>query len=340
MDNFNLMKLRLETAGGIHQEDRMIKDIYRTFKRALKYSYQAANVELIQKWDQCLNADLGTLTREDEHPVKPIGSAVRALINPNKLKQDYDDKILSIDSKYGWCPGDVFRWVGTDSYWIIYLEELTEDAYFRGDISRCKYKIKFKDQEGNWCQTWAAIRGPVETQIDSIQKNQIRIDRPNLSLNILLPRNDHTLWAFNRYKEFIFDNRCWRVEAPDDISITNVIEIAAEEYFKNKDTDDLEMGMTDGLVIEPFDPTPRILSRISGEGFIKPLTDWKYSLEDDNGQGTWSITEGVPATMKVVDDGQSVIVNWYKTSHGQFDLTWTNGDDITLTKTVVVESLW
>jgi hypothetical protein len=51
MDNFNLMKRRLETAGGIHQEDRMIKDKYRTFKRALKYSYRAADVELILKWN-------------------------------------------------------------------------------------------------------------------------------------------------------------------------------------------------------------------------------------------------------------------------------------------------
>lgn len=333
------MKLRLETAGGLHQEDRMIKDKYRTFKRALKYSYQAADVELIQKWNQCLSAIPGIIAHEDELPPRPIGSA-RALINPNKLKQDYDDKILSIDSKYGWGPGDVFRWVGTDSYWLIYLEELTEDAYFRGDIRRCKYKIKFRDQEGNWCSTWAAIRGPVETQIDSIQKNQVRVDRPNLSLNILIPRNEKTLWAFNRYKEFIFDNRCWRVEAPDDISITNVIELAAEEYFKNKDTDDLELGMIDGLVIEPFDPTPRILSKIRGEAFIKPLTKWVYSLEEDNGEGTWSFTEGVPVKMIVAQGGQSVEIEWYKTSHGQFDLTWTNGDDITLTKTIVVESLW
>ena len=71
--------------------------------------------------------------------------AVRALINPDKVKQDYDDKILSIDRKYGWDLGDVFKWCGTDTYWIIYLEELTEDAYFRGSIRRCRYKIKFKD---------------------------------------------------------------------------------------------------------------------------------------------------------------------------------------------------
>ena len=62
----------------------------------------------------------------------------RALINPDKTKQDYDDKILSID--YGILElGDVFKWVGTNTHWIIYLQALTEDAYFRGEIRLCKY---------------------------------------------------------------------------------------------------------------------------------------------------------------------------------------------------------
>ena len=51
MNNFELMKRRLEAQGGIRQEDRLIKGKYQTFLRALKYSYQAANVELITKWN-------------------------------------------------------------------------------------------------------------------------------------------------------------------------------------------------------------------------------------------------------------------------------------------------
>jgi hypothetical protein len=88
---------------------------------------------------------------------------VRALINPDKVKQDYDDKILSIDYQAGFEPGDVFEWKKTNTYWLIYLQEITEDAYFRGEIRRCRYQLKFKDDDGNYCSTWAAIRGPVET---------------------------------------------------------------------------------------------------------------------------------------------------------------------------------
>jgi hypothetical protein len=38
---------------------------------------------------------------------------LRALINPDKVKQDYDDKILSIDYSSGVEPGDVFEWKKT-----------------------------------------------------------------------------------------------------------------------------------------------------------------------------------------------------------------------------------
>ena len=84
-----MMRKRREFQGGIHQEDRMIKDKFRTFERALLYSYQAATVSLVQKHDSPLPLE-----------IEDIGRAPRALINPDKVKQDYDDKILSIDAEY------------------------------------------------------------------------------------------------------------------------------------------------------------------------------------------------------------------------------------------------
>jgi hypothetical protein len=55
--------------------------------------------------------------KQDAVDSKPV----RALINPNKLKQDYDDKIISIGFEYGFKCGDVFEWVGTKTHWLIYL---------------------------------------------------------------------------------------------------------------------------------------------------------------------------------------------------------------------------
>lgn len=342
MNNFELMRKRLEFQGGIAQDERMIKGKWWSFQRALKYSYQGCDVTMVQPHDTCLSAN--PYETDDFITLYPL---YRALINPNKVKQDYDDKIISIDYNTGFGPGDVFQWMGEtyhynegeelrnqDSYWIIYLEELTEDGYFRGDIRRCKYQIKFRDEEGNFLSTWASIRGPVETQIDSIQKNQIRVDRPNLSLNILMPRNEKTLKAFDRYKEFIFAGKCWRVEALDSISMTNVIEVNAEEYFIDKDTDNVEEEMKNGLIIEPIDPTPN--SGIIGETFIKPKIAEIYTAPESGGR--WCIVEGkAPVKLKLKTDTKVEAI-WDKTTKGEFTLRWTK-DDKQLLKTIIVESL-
>ena len=328
MSNFEMMRKRLEWQGGIAQEDRMIKDKWRTLLRTLKYSYQACDIALAQAQQEILDEGL-----EPEYPI------VRALINPDKNKQDYDDKILSVDYIHQFKPGDVFEWKNTGTHWIIYLQQLTEDAYFRGEIRRCRYKIKFKDEDGNICYTYAAIRGPVETQIDSIQKNQERIDKPNLSLNILMPRNEVTIKAFDRYKEFILDGRCWKVKAVDPISMTvdrqGVLEVNAQEDYINEVTDDEINEIKDGLVVEPDEPTPN--SEINGETFIKPAIPEIYSVDMDG--GTWCIRENnIPVDIEPIDN-KSVQITWKKMTSGQFTLVWNNGSD-TYEKVIVVESLF
>lgn len=328
MNNFEMMRKRLEWQGGIAQEDRMIKDKWRTLLRTLKYSYQACDIALAQAQQEILNEGL-----EPEHPI------VRALINPDKNKQDYDDKILSVDYIHQFKPGDVFEWKNTGTHWIIYLQQLTEDAYFRGEIRRCRYKIKFKDEDGNICYTYAAIRGPVETQIDSIQKNQERIDKPNLSLNILMPRNEVTIKAFDRYKEFILDGRCWKVKAIDPIGMTidrqGVLEVNAQEDYINEVTDDETNEIKDGLIVEPDEPTPN--SEINGETFIKPAIPEIYSVDIDG--GTWCIRENnVPVDIEPIDN-KSVQITWKKMTSGQFTLVWNSGSD-TYEKVIVVESLF
>jgi hypothetical protein len=64
---------------------------------------------------------------------------VRALINPNKLTQDYDEKIISVGFEHELQAGDIIEWVDTNTYWLIYLQQATEIAYFRGGIRKCRY---------------------------------------------------------------------------------------------------------------------------------------------------------------------------------------------------------
>ena len=124
------MSARLENRGGKVQQDRMIEDKQRTLKRAVEYSYQSAKVQLINS-----------------------NEIVSALINPNKLLADYDEKIISVEYDHGFKAGEVFRWINPsekngDTYWLIYLQDLTELAYFRADVRRCSYQIHWVDADG------------------------------------------------------------------------------------------------------------------------------------------------------------------------------------------------
>lgn len=87
----------------------MIKDKRRTLDRALRYSYQGAFVKkYIPDYIPLMDGE-----REKE--------PARALINSDKTKMDYDDKIISIPWEEEFEPGTVFEWCQTDTYWLVYL---------------------------------------------------------------------------------------------------------------------------------------------------------------------------------------------------------------------------
>ena len=105
MSAMDSLKTRIDYYGGFEQEQRMNADKLRSLRRALWYSYQGQTAVL---------AD---------------GREFRCLINHDKLKEDYDDKIISIPyedvclnlptpEKYsyiGMKVGDVFTWKETNT---------------------------------------------------------------------------------------------------------------------------------------------------------------------------------------------------------------------------------
>ena len=313
---------RLQFHGGNLQQERMIKDKRRSLDRALQYSYQAAQV-----------------LRTDAEYKKPV----RALINPNKLKQDYDDKIISIGYEYNFKPGDVFEWIGTNTHWLIYLQDLTELAYFRGDIRKCSYEIAWQDEDGEH-STYVALRGPVETKINYIQKHGISVDTPNYSLNMLIPLNNATLKYFQRYSKFYLqsdtneymNNVCWRVEAIDWLSTPGILEVAAVEYYANETEDDIENSIVGGLTVKPANPNDEeVEEAIIGETFIKPKKEYEFYF---NGglYLDWEIDKKYPVSIIVDEmDPKRIKLKWNSSYSGQFDLVYGS-----YVKTVIVESLF
>ena len=318
----NALAKYLYAAGGPAQQSRMITDKRKTLDRVIKYSYQGAFVQRIGE------------------KTKPAP----ALINPNKLKQDYDDKILSIGFEYDFQPGDIFEWCQTGTYWLIYLQDLTELAYFRGDIRKCSYQIVWIDEQNEEHKTYAAIRGPVETKINYIQKHTISLDEPNYSLNILMPLTDESLNYFKRYNKFYLQNDdkkvCWRVEAVDWISTPGILEITAVEYYANKSEDDIENGLVGALIAKKIDPNEGDLTQIiSGETFIKPKKEYSYICNKIIPDGKWSFNKNYPIEIVNITrnaKGKSVItIKWNSSYTGQFELSFGQ-----FKKTIVVESLF
>lgn len=311
---------RLKAAGGTLQQQRMIRDKRKTLDRAVWFSYQGAKIQRADQDHFC-----------------------RALINPNKLKQDYDDKIVSVGYEFNFKPGDIFEWLGTNTYWLIYLQDIEELAYFRGNIRKCSYEIEWDSDEGRK-RTYVAVRGPVETKIDYIQKHGISVDRPNYSLNILMPKNKDTLTAFKRYSKFYLqdieegdDQICWRVEAIDSISTPGILEVTAVEYYANEIEDDIENGIVKGLVVPIENPNEELIEEvIVGETFIKPKKWFTYYFKGTI-QSEWTIDGDYPLHYEVIEDAEypTISIYWDLGYSGQFTLTY--GD---FTKTIVVESLF
>lgn len=332
LDGIDSHRNRLKYMGGIDQQDRMIFDKRRSLDRALLYSYQACNIKRIST----IEDDAFSPREYDKHDI------CRCLINPDKNKMDYDDKILSVHYEEDYHPGDVFEWIGTNTYWMIYLQDLDERAYFRGEIRRCDNEIMWETEDG-LKSTYAAIRGPVETKINYIQKHQISVDTPNYSLNILMPRNKDNLEYFRRYSKFYLKNReegamnvCWRVEAIDWISTPGILEVTAVEYYANKDEDDIEQGIAGAMVVKNIDPNPEeVKTYIHGEVFIKPRIVYDYYFKGIP-TGEWSIEESnVPVRFEIdPEDSLHVRLIWKETFSGKFHLKYGK-----LSKEINVQSL-
>ena len=340
LEGYQLMAQRLNYRGGAAQQDRMILDKRKTLDDAVLYSYQGA---VIRKHYPG-HIPLMEGVEEDSY--------ARALINPNKLKPDYDDKVLSVGFEHGFQCGDIFEWCNTGTYWLIYLQDLTELAYFKGDIRKCSYEIEWMDDDGIVKSTYAAISGPTETRIQFLQKYGISYDIPNHSLTVYIPKNPDTLKHFKRYSRFYLNNGldsiCWRIEAVDAISMPNIIQFTAVEYYANDAKDNVEDGIANmnKIVEEQIkENKTKEMNYIDGETFIKPKAKSVYTFRGNarGASGVWSVDKKFPVTLKSYtnDKNQQVVeVKWDNMYSGQFDLVYTLTDGAVYTKTIVVESLF
>ena len=281
--SLELLNARLQYQGG-NQEQRFINDKLRGLKRALLQSYQAATAMLSD------------------------GKEFRCLINPDKNKPAYDNKILSIPYK-DIClniprvgkmtqgqieieikTGDTFTWKETDTHWLVYLEYIEEDAYFRSEIRRCDQEININQKS-----YWVYIRGPVETSIEWNQKAGVEWNNLNYSLVMYVTADDNTNEYFKRFQTIkILDprnntNKTWQVVGVDPYYGDGILQIFLDEYFENSIADTVALeNLQNNDQENNIDETSIY---ISGPTEVKQYSKAYYKINNTE-NGKWYIKIG------------------------------------------------
>lgn len=233
------MKMRLQYAGG-DADGRNVESKLRSFHSALKDSYQA-------EW------------------ITFNGERYKCLINPSRLTENFDKKVLSIDFETGIKEGSVFYWDRTGQHWIVNLQQHTEEAYFRGDIHRCEFAIEIDGDT-----YWTSLKGPSEESLDWTNKHNLVFNDLNYTMALQVTKNSKTMSYFDRFViiklkntypdietgEMLEEEHRWQVVATDKWSNEGLIDIYLKEYADNPMEDaaaspeipeqDLEMPHIDG----------------------------------------------------------------------------------------------
>ena len=158
----------------------------------------------------------------------PDKVACHALINSNNLKPDYDKKIVSVEFDAGLEAGDVFEVLDDHSKWMVYLPMLTETAYLRAEIIRCRYTLEIDGET-----YWIYFQGPTETDVKWYIKQGTNFNELNLSGTIYIKNTPKTKEFFKRFTHIKLEGHMWEVQVTDSITVPGIIELEIQEYYDN-----------------------------------------------------------------------------------------------------------
>ena len=327
MSGLEDLKIRLQYNGGYKQESRMQLDKLRTLKKALIYSYQAATAIL-----------------ED-------GREFRCLINPDKNKLDYDDKIISIpykdiclnkeksaektsqgEEEIGMKVGDVFTWKETNTDWLVYLERLEEDAYFRAEIRKCNNEIEINDKKYK-----VYTHGPdVESILWHTRRGFGSWSDLNYDLTMWVTKNEDTEAFFHRFNKIEIKGNPWEICAADFDSTPGLIEVQLKETFRNTIADEKK---AEEEALKPIDPEPgeeeQTLPHIVGDTVVYPYDTKTYTIVNLNG-GTWKLSNNKAKITAQTDSEVTIVITTSKS--GSIDLIY-NKDENDIIYNITIKSL-
>ena len=260
---------------GTNTKSRMETDKLRSLKAALKNSYQRQTAVL-----------------QD-------GREFFCLINPDKLKNDYDDKIISIPFEdiclnaprigktsqgivpIGMKAGDTFVWKEDNSHWIVSLQRKQEMAYFKASIRQCDYDVELD----NGSKYWVYFKGPTQQGIEWKNKSNIVWNGLNYTAMITVTKNEETDKFFHRFAKIKVCGLPWEVAAIDSLSTEGIIDVYLNEDFTNSIQDAVDEANKNK---EPVLPIPEDVPKIEGDLKIYPYDVKTYKIKNAY-DGSWYI---------------------------------------------------
>jgi hypothetical protein len=321
MSGLENLRTRLDYLGGSSGESRFQRDKERSLKKSLFASYQAETAILADGREfKCLiNSDK---TKAD-YDCKIISIPYRDIClgrvdeDGNEIPQNPDDKTTQRIETIGMKCGDVFKWKETDTYWLVFLEMLEEDAYFRAQIYKCEEEITVNDINYH-----IYIRGPLETSIQWNQKEGLAWNDLNYSLVIYITKDENTEKFFHRFKQIKIGGRNWEVQAYNDYTADNIIEVFLDEYYENELNDyyeEKEQQKEDAL--KQHQPQNENEPYIRGDQVVYPYSTHEYSICNMSG-GEWSVDKPNKVKINPVS-GNHITVDFVTGKSGNITLSYT-----------------
>ena len=255
----------------------------------------------------------------------------KALINHDKLKVDYEDKILSIPFREApedseeqidtdFHNGTVFKWVHghkeewtPDTYWIVYMQYSEETAYFRAEIRKADEQIQIIviDEDGN--ENTVSYRGwmtgPNETTALWNTKRGVVWNDMNYTKLLYITKDEDTLAYFQRFDRIIINGKPWEVQAYNENYSTSktgdfssgIIRVALKETYTSADQFVKEIKDAEAAQIqaEAAYDAEHTEARIDGPTAAHPYDILTYKAKNYEQPQDWYISDD--SLVKVLD---------------------------------------
>lgn len=342
MSGIENLRTRLNYSGGKAQIDRMNEDKLRSLRKALLYSYQSATALLSD------------------------GREFRCLINPDMIKNEYDNKIISIpfadiclnerelaeQNGETWKPkktidglqeiglkcGDIFTWKENGTEWLVYLQYYEETAYFRAELRRAKYEAQLGDR------TYRAYIG--DHSIDMMDWRKVQHEEWNeldYQMHMYITKDEYSEAYLKRFAIVEIDGKPWEVQATDAYSSDGIILVLMKEYYRNTIEEEIEKEKQQKLeeqkppIIEDnneevIDINPRLEGPLS----VFPYEIHDYQIENVNG-GEWRISNNKAEIIERTDTAVRIRVTTGRS--GKFDLLYIRENEDNIKFTIQILSL-